>query len=331
MSDPDARLWHDDFRDGFVTEGPEARWGHLVAGDYAADDGVVRTSPRHGLHVVASGTHPTTGEPAFVRTIGQEDDNGSGLPGTLDHAKWFAFPDHTASSGLPGFDAPPGRALTCEVRLAARTYGTRGHPFGRDVVDHDRDLRLASAGVIVVDPETATVFDFFLTDEQVFAFYERLPDARATLGHYAAFTYVIPVARRSPHHWHDLAITYDRAAGTVRWLVDGDDVFRVDRLGHRLDSRRHLAIDLGGTEQLVEPRQLQCGLGLLTLLDGALPGRPGLVRLSSATPFYFDPQAGEPAPQVFRDEDSKEPHRLFGQGAGLSVSRFVVSSGSVDG
>jgi hypothetical protein len=37
---------------------------------------------------------------------------------------------------------------------------------------------------------------------------------------------------------------------------------------------------------------------------------------------------GEPAPQTFGDDESTESNRLFGQGAGLSVSRFVVSTTS---
>jgi hypothetical protein len=320
-------LWDDDFSQGFDTEGPDARWAYVAAGPYVADDGVVRTS-RRGLHVVSSGTNPVTGEPAFVRTLGQEDDNGSGLPGILDHIKWFAFPNSTASTGYPGFDAVPGQVLSCHSWMSVRTYGTEGHPFGGAVADPDRDLRLASGILNAGDPETSMIFDFFVTNEQVYAFYERLPERRAELGNYAAFSYAVPVAERSPSQRHHFEIAYDRAAGVVRWLLDGDEVFRVDRVGERLASRQHLVLDHGGTEQQVAPRQLRCGLGLLSLLDGELPGQPALVRLSSAPSFYFDPTVGEPAPQTFGDDESTESNRLFGQGAGLSVSRFVVSTTS---
>jgi hypothetical protein len=82
-----------------------------------------QTSER-GLHVVSSGTNPRTDKPAFVRTLGQEDDTGSGVPGAQERVKWLAFVDHQASTGFPGFDAVPGQELICETWMLCRTYGT---------------------------------------------------------------------------------------------------------------------------------------------------------------------------------------------------------------
>lgn len=318
----DGIVWADDFRNGFVTDGPDARWTMLAVGPYVADDGAVRTS-RRGLDVVSSGTNPATGQPAFVRTLAQDDDNPYGLPGFLDHLKWFAKARHTASTGLEGFDAVPGMVLSCETWMSGRTYGTAGHPFGGAVTDPDTDLRLASAIVSVGDPETSTIFDFWVTNHEIYAYYERLPDQRGTLGNYAAFSYVVARTPGQPNH---LKLAYDRTAGMVRWLVDGSEVLRVDHLGYRLASRKYLALDHGGTEQSVAPRQLRCSMGLLSLLDAELPGRSALVRLSSMPSLYFDPPVGEPAPQTFVDDQSPVSSRLFGQGAGLSMSGFVVSS-----
>ncbi len=177
-----------------------------------------------------------------------------------------------------------------------------------------------------IDPETSTVLNFFITNEQIYAFYERLPNLRRQLGNYAAFSYAIPVADRSPHDRHRLQISYDRSAGVARWLVDGNEIYQVRRLGHRLASREHLMLDHGGEETLVEPRQFNFGMGMIPLLDGELPGQSALVRLSSADGFYFDPATGEPNPQTFLDDQSVESNRLFGQGAELNMSRFVVSS-----
>ncbi|MGH4015634.1 MAG: DUF6081 family protein [Pseudonocardiaceae bacterium] len=323
------RIVWDDFRDGFSTSGPDARWSAIEAGPYVADDGIVTTS-QHGLRVVSSGRNPDTGEPAFVRTVAQEEDNGHGLPGTLDHVKWLVFTNHTASTGYQGFDAEPGQELSCETWMSGRTYGAGGHPFGDHVANPDADLRLTSVTMNAIDPETSTVFDFFITNEQIYAFYERLPNSREQLGNYAAFSYAIPVADRSPHDRHHLEISYDRSAGVVRWLVDGDEVYQVDRLGHRLASREHLVLDHGGEETPVQPRQLSCGMGMISILDGELPGQSALVRLSSADGFYFDPATGEPDPQTFLDDESLESNRLFGQGAGLDMSRFVVSSVPAD-
>jgi hypothetical protein len=118
----------------------------------------------------------------------------------------------------------------------------------------------------------------------------------------------------------------------VRWLISGNEVFRVSRLGHRID-RRHMVLDHGGTETLVQPRQLACGMGMFTLLDASRPGQQGpalvsdgLVRLSAALNFYFHTGLGQPTPQTFADPASADASRLFGQGAELNARRLVVSS-----
>ncbi|ARZ66354.1 DUF6081 family protein [Streptomyces sp. HU2014] len=320
-------LWNTDFGEGFATSGPGARWYHSATGPYVGDDGVVTTGA-HGLRVDSSGVGEN-GTPAFVRTLAQERENGHGLPGLLDHVKWLAYIQHQSSAGLPGFDAPPEGELVFEVQVSGRTYGTEGHPFGESVTDPEDDLRLASTAVNAFDPETLLVVDFFLTNSRIYAFYERLPFARRQLGDYASFSYAIPVARRSPDQQHHLALHYDRSAGRVRWVADGEEVFRVERLGRRLASSRHLVLDHGGDETHIAPRQLNGGMGMFSLLDGARPGQAGaaLVRLSGTEDFYFAPAEGQPRPQTFLDDKSARASRLFGQGASLSVARYTVWRG----
>ncbi|MFC8619115.1 DUF6081 family protein [Micromonospora purpureochromogenes] len=321
---PPDRLFHDEFHDGFRTTGPDARWLHTTAGPHVADDGTVHTSAE-GLRVVSGGPE---GRPVFTRTVAQDTTPGA-VPGVLDHVKWLVYTTHRTADGTPGFEVPTGQVLTGTAVVSGRTHGTTGHPFGDQVTDPEDDLRLASTGINAVDPETYVIVDFLLTNRRVYAFYERLPFARAELGRYAAFSYGVPVADRSPEDEHELALSYDRDAGVVRWLLDGREVFRVDRIGHHLPGREHLMLDHGGTEALVVPRQLNFGMGMLTLLDGALPGHSpvGLVRLVGDPGFYVDPVAGEPAPQRFVDEASRPGSRLFGQGAELSVRRYTVQRG----
>ncbi|MDQ4031920.1 MAG: YceI family protein [Actinomycetota bacterium] len=319
------RLFRDDFHDGFTTEGPDARWFYYGFGPYVGDDGVV-TASHQGLRVVSSGTNPASGKPAFVRSLAQEDDNGFGLPGTLDHVKWLAFTSHQASTGFNGFDAVPGEVLTCESWMSGRVHGTAEHPFGGAVTNPDDDMRLASVGMPLLDEETSTIFDFFLSNERIYVVYERLPFSRQQLGNYAAFVYQIPVASRSPHDRHHFEICYDRSAGAVWWLLDGREVYRVDRLGYRLESREHLLVDHGGEETLVHPRQLNCGMGMFTALDYGRRDQRALVRISSTENYYFSTATGEPEPQVFLDDESLESNRLFGQGAEIEVGRYEVSS-----
>jgi hypothetical protein len=335
---PPYRTVWDDFQAGFsatVTPGDSgARWFYFSAGPYVGDDGLTTTSDR-GLRVIPKGTNTTSGQPAFTRTLGQEPTNG-GLPGGLDHVKWLVYANNIASTSVPGFDAVPGQELACETRLSGRTFGTAGHPFGGRVRDADDDLRLSGVAFNAIDFETFIVSDFFVTNERIYALYERLPFGRpssgGTLNEYASFTFTVPVATRSIGDQHHLKIAYDRSRGIMRWLVDGREVMRVNRLGYRID-RRHMVLDHGGTETLVQPRQLACGMGMFTLLDASRPGQStsnpasdGLVRLSTAPNFYFHTGLGAPTPQTFADPTSLPSSRLFGQGAELNARRLVVSS-----
>jgi len=317
-------LWRDDFRGGFSATGPTARWRFVQASaELIADDAVVTTGDS-GLHLVARGRNPDTGEPAFTRTVPSELGNPGAVPGFADHAKWIAYANHEATSGFQGFDAEPGRVLSCEATISGRTYGTAGHPFGDAVEDPDDDLRLAGAMLNTIDPESSVAFDFILTNKRLHAFYGRTNFARRRLGNYASFASTVPLVSRRPADRHHVKISYDRAAGTVRWILDGEEVLRVDRIGHHL-GRDTLTLDEGGALEVVEPRQLSFGMGMLTLLDGSWPTDRGLVRLSPG-PTYYRPSAGEPTLQSFVDEESRESSRLFGQGAEVSVRDYTVTS-----
>jgi hypothetical protein len=330
VADEYARVW-DDFRGGFSVGTPDARWFYFASGPFVGDDGSAATSRADGLIVRARGTNPTTGEPAFTRTLGPEGaaDNPDALPGGLDHVKWLVYMNHHASSGVPGFDAVAGRELAFQTDLSAESFGTAGHPFGAAVGDPGDDLRLAAAAMTTIDFDTCMVFDLFVTNRRIYAVYERLPFARSRYGPYAAFSYTIPVATRAPREWHALKIAYDKIAGTVRWFVNDREVFRVTRLGRRID-KQYLTLDHGGVEADVSPNQLDGGLGLFTLLDGYRPSNQALVRLSTAEGFYANPGNGHvaaPGAGYFRDEQSAPGSRLFGQGAELRAQTWVVSSG----
>jgi hypothetical protein len=328
-TDSRARTTWDDFRGGFDHTGDDAKWALSPLGPFPHGDGRTSTSPA-GLRVVPTGTNPTTGAPAFAYTTGKESDGGDG---GLDHVKWYALANHRASSGVMGFDADPGTVLTFDSTFSARTYGTDRHPFGDAVANPRVDLRLASGAMTTIDQESNMVFDFFVTNGWIYAFYERLPTPGAD---HVAFSYALPVERRfHPGQVNDLAISYDRSAGTVVWKVDGREVYKVDRIGFRPKDRTHLIIDLGGREELVAPRQLAPGFGMFVLLDADAPdlgaGRDGgpradgaLVKLTDTTS-YYDPDTGAPVPQTFVDPDSRPGNRLWGQGAQLDVRQLSIT------
>ena len=312
----------DTFDTGFAAETPGDPWFHVRMGAFVSADGAATPQPGGGLHIVAAGRHPLTGRPAFRNSLAPESVNG-GIPATNDHAKWLAYMNRRSSAGFPGFDAKRGAQLVGTARLTGRTHGTEHHPFGRAVREPDTDPRLAAFAMVTLDVETWMVFDFLFTNACVFALYERLPFGRTSHNHYAAFSYAIPVATRAADDVHEASIAYETDNGMVRWMLDGREVYSITRLGRRLEPREHLLIDLGGTEQAVRPRQLDFGMGLFSVLDGAIADGQGLVRVSDALS-YYSPPSGEPHALTFVDETSRLDSRLFGQGAEMSITSYSV-------
>jgi hypothetical protein len=306
----------------FAAHEPKDPWFHVRIGAHVTADGVVTPLAGGGIRVAPAAVHGGAGTPMFGLSLAPESLNG-GIPAANDHPKWLAYINETSSAGYPGFDAVPGTELSGTARISGRTFGTTFHPFGTAVVNPSDDPRLATFAMTTIDLESWMAFDFLFTNQRVYAFYERLPFGRTRDDDYAAFSYAIPVKSRNEDDIHAATIAYDAAAGLVRWILDGVEVYRVAHIGRHLDRREHLLIDLGGAERLVRPRQLAFGVGLFTLLDGALGDGPGLVRLSDRSSYYSPRDAGRPL--RFVDEDSLPQSRLFGQGAEVSVRSYVIS------
>jgi len=195
------------------------------------------------------------------------------------------------------------------------------------VSNSQTDPRLASFAMNTIDHESYMVFDFMFTNEKIYAIYERLPFGRSATNNYAAFTYAIPVGTRTRNGSHQVSITYNRSSGTVSWKLNGTEVYSVNTIGRRLP-RQYMVIDHGGTEQWVDMRQLNCGMGMFTLLDASMSGGAGLVRLSSNSNFYYLPSVGTSA-LSFVDEASQQSSRLFKQGAAFTVGAYSVSRTTV--
>ncbi|MBT2383945.1 DUF6081 family protein [Streptomyces sp. ISL-11] len=298
-------LFDRDGRAGFRATGPDPDWQIRPIGPLPLGDAVVRTTAA-GLVVQPEAIDPDTGTPAFAYAAGPG--------GPDDHLKWCALAARTASSGMPGFDAPATGGLTGTAELSVRVFNAGRHPFGDAVTDPEADVRLGAGALLALDRETGLVFDFFLTNRRVYAVYERMRPPGAD---WAAFTYAVPVADRGPGRTHRLGITLDRAADTVHWTVDGGRALSAGRLGLPSLAREHLVIDHGGTPRRATPRQLTFGLGLFALLDAAGADGRGLVRLSA------DPYT---EPVGFRYEQGRREHRLWGQGVRLTLGRLTVTT-----
>ena len=290
-------VFEDRFSDGLDLEG---RWAlmEVPPAAFSADDGTAERG-EHGLRIAAGGVNPSTGEPAFTKSRND----------SLGHVKWMASPRAAAAGGFPGFDVPAQGALRVEFRASGRTYGTDAHPFGDHVADPKTDLRLASGVLNAMDYESGVVFDFWITSAAVYPFYERLllPGSGAS---HQAFTSIFEPIARTADQVHDLALTYDSAAGTAVYTVDGREVARVDDVGVPAPGAQIL-VDHGGTPSSAAPRQLLPGLALMTYMDGPLGGsEQGLVAL--------DVHYESPTSFVGGSE-------LFGQGAEITVEAVKVT------
>ena len=258
---PGRTLFEDDFRDGLRSLGVDAPWelrGTTEALPHG--DGVIgRTAD--GIAVVPTAVHPLTGEPAFARPTGPEPPSA--------FLRWTAAVRATSDAGLAGFDAHRGEVLTGTAELAVSAYGTGGAPADGAAADPARDVQLGAGALLAFDRETGMVFDFAITGSAVYAVYERLPVAGA--GH-RAFSCAVPLADVRPGRFHRCALSLDRAAGTVRWTLDGQEVLTVAGIGRQVFHDSCLLWDIPGDERTVTPRQL--GFGLSTF--AAAPGGQGI-------------------------------------------------------
>lgn len=275
----------------------------------------VRTAAE-GLTVTPADTDPLTGEPAFAPPA----EGRGGGPGPGDHLAWVALA--RGPGGARGFEVPADGTVECAATLSARGLGGARHPFGAAVPDPDGDVRLATAALITMDPLSHVVCDFLLTNTRVHALYERVPFPGER---YAAFSYAVPVASRTPGAWHRLSVRYEAGGTRVVWRVEGVEVFRVDRPGLRPADRGGLLLDHGGEEgEPVRLGRMVPALGLLTLLDGAGPDGRGLVRPAAGSGTWFDPRVGAPREQEFVGDDDLLKQSAWRPGAVLGARRVTV-------
>jgi len=237
------------------------------------DDGMV-TQNKSGLTISST---PFT----FTISVGNE------------HPKWLHYYKNT-------FNVPCKGELIYEAKVAVR------QDINLDIVppilrsrirNIQDDIRLCTAGINLLDQKTWMVADFFLSNQSIYAFYERLPFGRAGTpipselsnlyerlpevdGHnppndYAAFSNAIRVGSRTANpekDFHKLAIGINRDKDYIKWYIDGKEVFRVDQIGTRLPDEYRL-LEHGGQAQSVadELGPINIGFGTFSLLDMALP------------------------------------------------------------
>ncbi|HEX9464544.1 MAG TPA: DUF6081 family protein [Alphaproteobacteria bacterium] len=175
---------------------------------------------------------------------------------TIDLPRFtISHPNHVKALMLSttAFDLEDSAGFTVQVEMAVRTFGTERNTFGLD----PGDPRLANGALVVIDPDTGMVFDFFVSNDRIRPLYERLPSARKQLGPYPAYSILVDAVPTQTGEWHLYEVRYDRAADRVEWRVDRKLIAAQDRVG----------APVGMEGPIVKLRRPRIGGGLFTLLD----------------------------------------------------------------
>lgn len=195
------------------------------------------------------------------------------------------------------FAPEDGGIFAVRTDMAVEIYGTDPNPFGVA----PGDPRLANGALVILDEKTGVVLDFLVTNDHIFAVYERLPYARAGLGHYPTFTSFLPTGVKTcAGEWHNYEIHYDRATDTAEWRVDGVSVARHSPVGAAI----------GRTDPVVKLDGMRIGGALFTMMDGGVP---------------IDSDFGDIRPlDSLVDRGGND---LFGQGGQIAFREFSIGSG----
>jgi hypothetical protein len=268
-----------------------------------------------------------------TRTVGKRGATVSAVPfhvgadySVFDHLKYIAVSTRE-------FEVPEDGSLQFSVNITASTPGTEqgrvvrgcyGPSFSYADVGDPCDAPFAQvalqgqqAGVVLnmINFATGQLFDWFVSDDKVFALIERLPtEVTGSPGTPLdlAYTQIIREADIMPGETHNVAIKYTRGPyeSNVEYYLDGELFASIDNVGIPLDKQgvpfTGYAPSTGDGEQLKDRLDsFVIGHGLFSLLD-AFP--------------YQHSEAPELSVSIPMSE------RLFGQGATGTWRHFKVTS-----
>jgi hypothetical protein len=163
-------------------------------------------------------------------------------------------PHHVKALMLSTETFEAASSFRVRAEMAVEIFGTDANPFGASPADP----RLAAGALVVMDPQTGVVLDFFVGNQRICTIYERLPVARTECDRYPAFTLLSDTrVPTSPGEWHAYEVRFDPSSDRAEWWVDGDKVASRDRIG----------APPGGSGRAVKLRGLRIGGGLFTLVD----------------------------------------------------------------
>jgi hypothetical protein len=278
--------------------------------NYVADDGNAEYNEVEEYLDINSGV----GGSGFTKTFGASIPT---LLGQLDHVKYLVFRNDLLSP------KPDGSELVVESEIAVQTQiGTIPGALLPGVTNPNMDIRLALGALSLSDGmredgtnPTFIAFDIYFTNESIYAFYERLAIGKPQFGgpgpDYQAFNHAVEIAKRNVedplNDFTKVAIAYNRRDGIARFFVDGEEKFRIDRVGYPLD-RTFRIYDTAGPAQLTDIPSFRVGFGTVSLLDNINPVVDTSLQMALSTAGNID--ANRPLVQLAPDAFFVDPQRV---------------------
>lgn len=214
------------------------------------------------------------------------------------------------------------------------------------------DYRLCCSALSVYDTNSSIYAMFLLTNDAIYAYYERKPSNEVSLHTcknclhcgetecHASFASAVLVQMRGFRggkgsdmldDFYRLGIGIDGLQGHINWYIDRRLVYSLNRIGYRLPDQ-YQVLERGGAPHLVSIESVRIGVGHYSFLDHQLPN-------NYAREMIFNDTSSDPNCPIPRSEsglvmiNEKESYReilpdIFGRhGPIVPETSFAVPSG----
>jgi len=347
----DPRCYKLEYSDGFdefkVGQKQGCVWNYFTNLSEECGDGEIGFTANDGKHKLSAKEGLILTAPRFTKTFVPKREQMKRLSAyNHDYEDPYDDEDETNSYLLDrfkllivlnaDFTIPECGELYAAACISGKTHGTENHPFGDAVINHMSDLRLAYCCFSMIDFELGLHIAFALTNDSIYALYERLPvdieDGKEDGKGPASFAFAHLIGRRNHKNpladFADFGLAIDKRKG-AKWYVDGVLKYSISRLGHLSDPSDAL-YQFSGEPTSIMPQCAHIGFGLCTMLDAVQPNNAGdkvaagtgLVKLTEFEyqhPWYADRTV------EFKNSDNTDRHaKLFGQGASMKIKNVRV-------